>query len=266
MFILPQRKPNTYKKDYGTVLILSGNENYGGAAILAARAALYSGAGLVTLATHPSNLGSLHSLQPEIMFRNWEDDLGPLIHASDVLLIGPGLGVDDRAQRLFARALQEVKPQQTLVLDASALHLFPHMTLPPCRLVLTPHLGEMRSLSGLRKEDIHDESCLRFARSHQAYLILKGHQSKLYYDGQIYPNIPGTPAMATGGAGDVLAGMIAGFIPQFDTLLALRSALYLHSKIALDLAEDNYVVLPSQIISRIPQEMKKLESKGRVTI
>ncbi|NLY36168.1 MAG: NAD(P)H-hydrate dehydratase [Tissierellia bacterium] len=266
MFILPKRKNNTYKKDYGSILILAGNESYGGAAILAARAALYSGAGLITLATHPSNHIPLHSTQPEVMLRDWGEDLSPLVKTSDVILVGPGLGTDAKAKRLFKNTLDELTEDQTLVLDASALHLFKEVNLPRCKLILTPHLGEMRKMSELSTAEINDENCLAFAKKHNAYLILKGHQSKLYYDDKIYDNIPGTPAMASGGAGDVLAGMIAGFAAQFETLLAIRTALYLHSKIAIDLARDNYVVLPSQIIKKIPSEMKKLEEKERVMI
>lgn len=260
MFILPKRKNNTYKKDYGSILILAGNESYGGAAILAARAALYSGAGLITLATHPANHSPLHSLQPEVMVTNWEEDLTSLVNTSDLILIGPGLGTDSKAKRFFHNILNEIKEHQSLVLDASALHLFKEVSIPKCTLILTPHIGELRAMSGLSTEEITDESCLAFAKKHDAYLILKGHQSKLYYDDKVYENIPGSPAMATGGAGDVLAGMIAGFTAQFDTLLAVRAALYIHSKIAIDLAEDNYVVLPSQIIEKIPADMKKLES------
>lgn len=260
MFTLPKRKNDSYKKDYGTVLIIAGNESYGGAAILAARAALYSGAGLISLACHPCNHNALHSQQAEIMAVDWQEDLTNHIEASDVILIGPGLGTDDRALAIFKRALKPIREDQTLVLDASALHLFSEVQLPSCSLILTPHLGEMRALSGLTTEEITDKSCLEFSRNNKCYLILKGHKSKLYHDGKVFENIPGSPAMATGGSGDVLAGMIAGFCAQFESELAIKAALYLHSKIALDLAESNYIVLPSWIIERIPSEMKKLES------
>lgn len=261
MFILPIRKNDSYKKDYGRILIIAGNSNYGGAAILAARAALFSGAGLITLASHPCNHNSLHSQQPEIMVLDWEDNLVDHIKDSDTILIGPGLGTDEKAKDIFKRALESINREQILILDASALHLFGQVLLPPCKLVLTPHLGEMRVLSGLNTEEINDHSCLEFSRTNSCYLILKGHKTKLYFKDQIHENIAGSPAMATGGTGDVLAGMIAGFCGQFEIELALKGALYLHSKIALDLAKNNYVVLPSRIINEIPKEMKKLESR-----
>lgn len=261
MFTLPKRKNESYKKDYGTVLIIAGNENYGGAAILAARAALYCGAGLVTLASHKKNHSPLHSIQPEIMLVDWQENLKDYIKAADVLLIGPGLGTDTFALKIFKDALKHLREDQVLALDASALHLYKKVQIPDCQLILTPHLGEMRALSGLSNDEINDETCLEFSEEEKCYLVLKGHVSKLYYDGKIHKNIPGTPAMATGGSGDVLAGIIAGLAGQLDTLQAVKLGLYLHSKIALDLAQNNYLVLPSQIIEGLPREMKKLESR-----
>lgn len=260
MFTLTKRKNMSYKKDYGKVLVLAGNEKYGGAGILAARAALYSGAGLVTLATHTKNHCSLHAQQAEIMLRDWEEDLGDEIAASQVLLVGPGLGTSEKSKKILQRALWAVDSKTILILDASALRLFNKLELPSSKLILTPHLGEMRALSGLQNQEISDETCLSFSQEKNCFLVLKDHVTKLYYQGQVHKNIPGTPAMATGGSGDVLAGMIAGFSGQFETSLAIKASLYIHSKIALDLAEKNYLVLPSQIIERIPQEMKKLES------
>lgn len=260
MFSLPKRKNDSYKGDYGKILVLAGNKSYGGAAILAARAALFSGAGLVTLASHPNNHAPLHAQQAEIMLKDWEKDLEEEIRASQVVLIGPGLGTDSQAKNIFERALKSIGQNHILVLDASALMLLGQVKVPSCKLILTPHLGEMRALSGLRTEEITDRSCREFSLEKDCYLVLKGHKSKLYYKDVIHENIAGTPAMATGGAGDVLAGMIAGFCGQFDTLLAIKAALYIHSKIALDIAEKSYLALPSQLIEKIPLEMKKLES------
>lgn len=259
MYTLPKRKNNSYKKDYGVVLILAGNHRYGGAGIMAASAALHSGAGLITLATHPNNIQSLHALHPEIMASHWETDLEERVKESNVILIGPGLGIDDRGRTVIENAFKHSREDQIFVLDASALYVLNKTKKPKGTLVLTPHLGEFRAMSGLSTEEINDQSCLRYAEELDAYLIVKGHQSKLYHKGKVYENIPGTPAMATGGTGDVLAGILAGFLAQFEPLFAIQAALYLHSKIAIDLAKDNYVVLPTEIIKRIPLEMKKME-------
>ena len=259
MYTLPKRKNNSYKKDYGVVLILAGNHRYGGAGIMAASAALHSGAGLITLATHPNNIQSLHALYPEIMSSHWKTDLEERVQESNVLLIGPGLGTDDCGRSVIENAFKHSREDQILVLDASALYVLSKEKRPKGTLILTPHLGEFKVMSGLSSKEINDQSCLHYAKELDAYLILKGHQSKLYHNGKVYENIPGTPAMATGGTGDVLAGMLAGFLAQFEPLFATRAALYLHSKIAVELAKDNYVVLPTEIIKRIPIEMKKME-------
>lgn len=259
MFTLPKRKKISYKKDYGSVLVLAGNQRYGGAGILAAGAALHSGAGLITLATHPSNFSSLHAIYPEIMVWDWEKDLRERIQESAVLLIGPGLGTDEQGQRIIKNALKCCQEHHIVILDASALYLLRNSKRPKGTLILTPHLGEFRALSGRSTEEVTDENCLKAAKNLDAYLILKGHQSKLYCQDKVYENIPGTPAMATGGTGDVLAGMIAGFTAQFETLHAIKAALYLHSKIAVDLGKDRYVVLPSDIVKEIPFAMKKME-------
>lgn len=260
MYTLPKRNENSYKKDFGVVLVLAGNLRYGGAGIMAARAALYSGAGLVTLATHPANFQSLHAIQPEIMSVDWEEDLKERIEESNVILIGPGMGIDEQGRTIIKKAFKHIRDDQSLVLDASALYVLKDVPRPKGALILTPHLGEFRVLTGLSREEITDKNCLKIAQELDAYLIVKGHRSRLYYQGQIHENIAGTPAMATGGTGDVLAGMIVGFIAQFELTFGIQASLYLHSKIAVDLAKERYITLPSEVIERIPFEMKKMEA------
>ncbi|NJH97010.1 ADP-dependent NAD(P)H-hydrate dehydratase, partial [Staphylococcus agnetis] len=93
---IPKRKQETHKGDYGRILLIGGNANLGGAIILAARACVYSGAGLITVATHPTNHAALHSRCPEAMVVDINDTkkLTKMIECSDCILIGPGLGLD----------------------------------------------------------------------------------------------------------------------------------------------------------------------------
>lgn len=262
--ILPQtirqRPANSHKGTYGRVTLVGGNRNFGGAILMASAAAVYAGAGLVTTITDASNQSSLHARLPEAMFADMRQttQLTDLVAGADVVVIGPGLGTDDAALATLQQVFQTVTAQQTLVIDGSAITLVAqhHLALPAVPLVLTPHQMEWQRLSGIAIADQTPERNRAAANQLNATVVVKSHRTQIYTPTGSFQNPLGTPAQATGGMGDTLAGMVGGFLAQFaDHQDAVLAAVYTHSAIAEALAASQYVVLPHQIIDALPQYM-----------
>ena len=228
---------------------------------MANHAAVYAGAGLVTVATDTANFTALHSHLPEAMVVDFNQDLTTLIQNNDVILIGSGLG--DRLDILQA-TFRAVFPKQVLIVDGSALTLLAenHINLPHARLVLTPHQMEWQRITGISIAQQAFEAFNVLGRDRlkqMPIVVLKQHHTQIYTSKDIYELPIGGPYQATGGMGDTLAGIIAGFAAQFflaslsDVVLA---AVYSHSAIADELAETQYIVLPTQISQQLPKFMK----------
>ena len=261
---ITKRANATHKGDYGRILIIGGTEQYGGAVIMNALAAVNSGVGLVTVATHPSNFTALHSHLPEAMVTDYAKDLTPFITSADVILIGSGLGEE---LAILTATLSKVKTEQILILDGSALTLLAEhqLDLPNARLILTPHEMEWQRLSQIEiAEQTPAKNLAALATfTPNPILVLKKFQTEIYTADQIFQLTIGGPYQATGGMGDTLAGMIAGFAGQFHVSLeqAVLAAVYAHSAIADDLARERYVVLPTQISAEIPKLMYRYAQK-----
>ncbi|MDT6980886.1 NAD(P)H-hydrate dehydratase [Levilactobacillus zymae] len=260
-----QRPADSYKGTYGRIVLIGGNSNFGGAIIMASAAAVYAGAGLVTTLTDPSNQGSLHARLPEAMFADYHDNalLTSLVTGANVIVIGPGLGTDAPALATLQRVFALVTPQQTLVVDGSAITLVAEhqLTLPSVPLVLTPHQMEWQRISGIRIADQTETANRQAVDRLHATVVLKSHRTEIYTATATYENPLGTPAQATGGMGDTLAGMVGGFLAQFsDPTRAVLAAVYSHSAIAEELARTQYVVLPHQITEQLPAFMKAHEA------
>ena len=251
--MLEPRNPDTHKGDYGRVLLVAGSRGKTGAAHLAAMGALRAGAGLVTVATPSSCLAIVASMGPEYMTEPLDenpDGLDPdsvealLETTADVMVVGPGLG-QGSGTRSFIHALVD-RATVPLVIDADGLNAF---TGQPERLagregrdvIITPHPGEMARLVGTTIEEVQAnrlEVARTFASTHHVYVVLKGHRTLIATpDGTVYINPTGNPGMATGGTGDVLAGMIGATLAQLlDAEAACKLAVYLHG-MAGDLAQ-----------------------------
>ncbi|PWG01085.1 NAD(P)H-hydrate dehydratase [Levilactobacillus bambusae] len=261
-----KRPADSFKGTYGHVTLIGGNVNYGGAIIMASSAAVYSGAGLVSTLTDPVNRSSLHSWCPEAMFADFHDqtEVVRLTESADVVVLGPGLGTDALAQQIVQTVFTTVKPRQVLVVDGSAITLVAQQKLqfPDAEIILTPHQMEWQRLSGISIPD-QTESANQAAVSRlKATVVLKSHRTEVYTSTGVYQNTTGTPAQATGGMGDTLAGIVGGFVAQFSNHSnAVLAAVYTHSAIADQLAENQYVVLPHQIIQNLPAFMKVHEAK-----
>jgi len=213
---LPRRAREAHKGDHGHVLVVGGDAGMGGAALLAARAALRSGAGWVSLATHAAHAAALLPAQPEAMISAVADAAGlaPRLALASVVALGPGLGQGSWGRGLYDAVLASGLPQ---VLDADALNL---LAAAPRRLsddtVLTPHPGEAARLLGLSTAEVQRDrlTAVRALRErYGAVVVLKGAGS-LIDDGQVHFCPYGNPGMAVGGMGDVLTGIIAALMAQ----------------------------------------------------
>ncbi|MDR1568519.1 MAG: NAD(P)H-hydrate dehydratase [Streptococcaceae bacterium] len=270
--ILP-RKENSQKSDYGRALLIGGIPRYAGAIIMAANACVSSGAGLVTVATDAKNRSSLLAYRAEVMVLDWLESqlLTQAIQKSDVILLGPGMGESSFSLTLVKEVLRLCQ-NQILIIDASAINLFAAhqdlLTRLPKKTIFTPHQKELERLSGLVIPEQSSEKIQAFCEQIQAVIVAKSHQTKIFVPNHLpFELTNGTPAMATGGMGDTLAGMIAGFTCQFKRDLAnsIACATYLHSQIATELAKEHYVVLPHQITENISRQMKFYENKDELT-
>lgn len=268
--VVIERPRSSHKGDYGRLLLIGGTYPYGGAIIMAALGAVRSGAGLVTVATDKENILALHSHLPEAMAFNIDDMqlLEQQLQKASVVLIGPGLVDDEHGEELLQTVFHHLSQEQTLILDGGALSIFANTGLkfPKAQLVLTPHQREWQVLSGLDLDSQGTketgETLKRFPSG--TILVQKGPATRIWQAGQTdcYQLSVGGPYQATGGMGDTLAGMIAGFAGQFSQVSLYERvtvATYLHSAIAQELAEDNFVVLPTTISQHIPAFMKKIQ-------
>ena len=246
--LLQPRPPAAHKGSFGHVLVVAGSRGKTGAAAMAGMAALRAGAGLVTVASTERALPAIQSHAPELMTEPLPETPGGSLsmHAFDsgalveiarnktVLAIGPGLTTDPETVAVVRRALVEFS--QPTVIDADGLNALATTDwLGDERLrVLTPHPGEMGRLTRKSVSEIEQDRVAvarDFARERRVHLVLKGYRTLLAFpDGRVWVNPTGTPAMATGGTGDILTGLIAGFLAQFpnDPDQAMAAAVYLH--------------------------------------
>ncbi len=244
---LVRRRPKfAHKGLFGHALLVAGSHGKMGAAVLAARACLRSGVGLLTLHVPWSGYEIMQISAPEAMCLvdtqgQYVSEVGDTT-AFNTIGIGPGLGTKLETGTAFEKLLQ--RTTAPMVMDADALNLlakYPDLLplLPPGS-VLTPHPKEFERLTQKADHDYHRLELLReFARKHQVVVVLKGaHTATAWPTGEVYFNIAGNPGMATGGSGDVLTGIITALVAQhYPPGEAAVLGVYLHAR-AGDLAAD----------------------------
>ncbi|WP_268912890.1 NAD(P)H-hydrate dehydratase [Lentilactobacillus sp. SPB1-3] len=264
--IIKSRPVNSYKGTFGKIVLIGGNANFGGAIIMATMAAVYSGAGLVTTVTDNSNQVSLHSQVPEAMFQDINElpQVLALVSQANVIVIGPGLGTEENSKQVLTAVFKNVTDKQTLVVDGSALTLMAqeHLSLPTTSTnVLTPHQMEWQRVSNIPIAQQNPELNQQATNRLNAIAVVKSSRTQVYSPNtEPAENTVGTPAQATGGMGDTLAGMIGGFLCQFgNDVRTVEAAVYTHSAMADEIAKNQYVVLPHQISMALPKFMKKHE-------
>ena len=236
---MPARNSDAHKGTFGSVAIIGGATGMVGAVLLAARAALHSGAGRVYAAMLCENAPSVDICQPEIMLRS------PLaisqLSQLDCVVIGTGLGQSNTAAELLDYWLAQNIP---LLLDADALNLIAsHLHLASivisrnAETVITPHAGEAARLLDVSSEHVQQnrtESALKLAKSMQVTCVLKGAGSVCaHHDGSWFVNTTGNVGLASGGTGDVLSGIIGSLMAQGLTGLdAAKLGVFVHGAAA----------------------------------
>lgn len=231
--VLRPRVKNSHKGDYGSVAVIGGTDGMIGASILAARAALISGAGRVTLECRAEHAPHVDMVYPEIMFATKPVNLEDF----DAIVLGCGLGTSAEAK---ARVIEALNCQKPLILDADALNIIAtdiklqDMVLARrAPTVLTPHPGEAarllrRDTAGVTADRI--AACRELAVQTGAIVVLKGAGTVISMrSSRTWINPTGSPMLATGGSGDVLAGMIGAMFAQgYDMVESVLAAVYFH--------------------------------------
>ena len=264
---LKPRQKFSNKGTYGHALIVAGQPETMGAALLCSSACAHAGAGLTTACVPQSGLIALNSHQPEIMAIVRHENEPPEIDWTkfNTIAIGPGLGKDDDALNLLTSILKNY--DKPIVIDADALNmlsanpgLWEHV---PAGSILTPHVKEFDRLFGEHKNWWQRlETGQKKACEHKIYIVLKNDYTiTVTPDEKLFFNSSSNAAMASGGMGDVLTGVIAALLAQkYAPEDACIIGNYIHGKAGDELALPNrmHVVLPGRLITQLPVTMAKL--------
>lgn len=228
--LLPKRPPRSHKGTFGKVLVIAGSETMSGACYLAAKAAYTAGAGLVKVVSTANNRDVLLTAIPEILFTT-RDELSEGIEWADAVVIGPGIGLSEEAEEMLRYVLDN-SPVPT-VIDGDAIRLCSKLTdTLTDNFVLTPHGKEMSYLTGMSTSELQQDmigSTLDTAEQMGCILVQKDARTIVSDGNECYINVSGNNGMATGGSGDVLAGLLGGLLAQkMEPFLAAKTAVYLH--------------------------------------
>jgi ADP-dependent NAD(P)H-hydrate dehydratase / NAD(P)H-hydrate epimerase len=277
--LIGPRPAESNKGNYGHVLVVGGSLGKAGAAAMAGMAALRAGAGLSTVATPKSVLGTVAGFHPELMTEPLpETDAGTisssaldrideLAKGKSVLAIGPGISRNPQTSQLVSALVAKI--QLPTVVDADGLNAFEGRTAElngkGRTLVITPHPGEMARLAGGTVAQVQKDRlgvARTFAREHEVIVVLKGHRTLVVQpDGEAWVNTTGNPGMATGGTGDILTGLVAGMIAQHSkhAFLAVLTAVHLHG-LAGDVMRENvgeHSLVATDLLQGLPKAFRR---------
>ena len=273
------RPINSNKGKFGHVLVIGGSYGTAGAPSMASLACMRAGAGLVTAAVPRGIVGLVGGIAPELMVRGLDEGsegsasaanlsrLEELLTGIKIIAIGPGLSTRGEASEFARRLVAETK--LPIVIDADALNAFDAEKVKDLNgksrtMVLTPHPGEMARLLGKTVKEVEADRvglARSFATDHQLTLVLKGWRTLIAHpDGRIAINTTGNPALAKGGSGDILTGIVAAMLAQFPDRVAeaVEAAVYLHG-LAADLvvqSMDEKTVLATDVIDHLSQAFR----------
>lgn len=269
--LLPDRATDAHKGDFGKILLLCGSRGYTGAAALAAMGALRTGAGLVYLAV-PECIYEIEAIKlNEAIVQPLPDKNGmysveaadnvrAMLNGKDAVLIGPGIGQSEGTATIVKTVLETF--HGPVVLDADGINvmcqhkdILRERTSPT---ILTPHAGEFSRFTGELIDDRFD-SAIKLAADLGCIVLLKGHRTIITDGKHTYCNSTGNPGMATGGSGDVLAGIIVSLLGQhLQPLEAAACGAWLHGAAGDICAEEigQYGMLPSDMLAVLPRLLK----------
>lgn len=269
--ILKPRPKFSHKGTYGHLLLVSGGKGMAGASVLGAKAALRSGAGLVTVHGPKCNRVIVQTAVPEAIF-SFDNNKKFITSVHDLqkysaIAVGPGIGVNTFSKEMLAQLLSEI--QQPCVFDADALNLMGYhpelLNLLPKGSIITPHKKEFERMFGASANSA-DEINLAIEKSKEfeIVIVLKGAYTRVILpDGKVYFNPTGNSGMATGGSGDVLTGIIGSLLAQgYKSESAALTGVYLHG-LAADLAletESEASLIAGDIVGKLGKAFKGVSS------
>lgn len=269
--MLPKRPAFSNKGTFGRIIVIAGSKNYTGTPALVALGALRSGAGLVRVASVSSHLTTfipeaisipLEMENEEISVKNIPI-LDELISKSDIVAIGPGLGTGKNVKEIVNHTLEW--KDKVLVIDADGINsLSGNFEFPP-KAIITPHPGEFARLTNKNLDEILFDPlkcAMDFSKSNNVITLLKGPTTVITRpDGRYAVNVTGNSALAKGGSGDILTGMIAGFAAQgMDLFDAAKLSVFVHGRAAEIYSQQNgeYSMLAREIGEWIPRILREL--------
>ncbi len=273
---LPTRRADGNKGTFGKVLVVAGSKEMCGAAYFSAKASLLCGAGMVKIFTAEENRMVLQQLLPEALITTYQEEVWKEIEPvltqamkwSDVILVGPGLGTCETAARMV-KTIIDIEVEKPIVVDADALNILSqhkqYFYHTKQHLVLTPHLGEMARISGYLMEELKENpvECLNtFGRVFDVpkTIVMKDARTlTLTKEKTCYINLTGNSGMATAGSGDVLAGIIAGFLAQgMEPKQAAPFGVWFHGLLGdyMKQKKGTYSMLASDLLEAIPYLIK----------
>lgn len=260
------RKADSYKGDFGHTLVIAGSLGMVGAGFFSSMGAVRVGSGLTTLACFKECFQIFCVKLNEVMIKDLEDpNFLESINNFSSIVFGPGIGIGEKQEKLLVQILKNYTG--TLIIDADGLTLLSknnNLALLKERksfTILTPHYGEFSKLINLDIPAIKNSRLrlgVEFANEYGCILLLKDHRTLISDGNKIYINTTGNSSMATGGMGDVLAGMIGAFVSQnYNPLQATVLATFFHGKAGDDLAQTHFCVTPTDILDILPKTIKK---------
>ena len=281
--IIKTRDSDSHKGSHGHLLVIAGSKGKSGAAILAANGAVRSGAGLVTICSPAcvNNIieaNTIEAMSAELMDTNEgsisnnsaKKAVNILNDKKSALAIGPGLTTNKSTKLFFKEILLNLSVPAIIDADginilSDNLGLLKKIDVP---IILTPHPGEMARLCKLPINEVQEnriDISLEFAKKHNCYLVLKGAKSIIADpDGNIFINPTGNPAMASGGMGDVLTGIIGSLLAQgYSPIDSCKLGTFIHGYTA-DLTVQEFGapgIIASDVVENIPSSFKNIESQ-----
>lgn len=274
--VVKARSLYSHKGDFGYLLIIGGSDVYSGAPALAAMAALRTGAGLAIIAAPKEIAPTIRSYSPNLIVHSLSSNVitsedlplvSKLIEKADAVVLGPGIGLDERTKRAILLVINTVSEmKKPILIDADAIRaLADHLDLlRKAKTIITPHAGEFSAISQTKVPPRWRDRlpiCTEFAKNHSCILLLKGHCTIITDGHRVKINRTGNPGMATGGMGDVLSGIIGAFLAnEAEAYSAATAGVYVHG-LTGDIVRrtKGFHMVASDIIENLPSALKQFD-------
>ncbi len=262
---MPNREQDSNKGTFGKVLNFSGSRNYIGAAYLSTVSVLKSGGGFAALASEKDIIRTVSTLLPEAVYLSRKEGINS-IKSYTVVLIGCGLGLEQKSKNLFKNVINKINNTQIpAVIDADGLNILSETNIKlPVNVIITPHPLEAARLLKVKLEDILADlegSAKKLTEKYNCVTVLKTHRTVICSKNNLFVNKHGNSALAKAGSGDVLAGIIAGLLAQkMPAFEAAKLGVYLHSRTGEIASEDlsEYSVLASDLPIYLHKAIKEI--------